>query len=467
MTDKTSTLTTTQAAAFVRERASLPAAEVPCFDHAGDESKGGEFSSQSVFVSKLQRLSRSISTWGFIDQAVVSVTSFIVAACIGRYCGKVELGIYSFAVKLFWLAAGIPNALVWMPYTSYAPRLRGFRRSYFLGSATSHVFAIALAICLVWLAIGLFPIQPGSERFWLGSMCLALIPFTAMMMYREHLRRVQLAHMSTSRLMIVDLPIAASQLVVLWLLIQSGRLSAVTALVGMSVGCCWAVIWTLWHREEFLVERQRVGLHWGFNWQFGKWLLIMSIAWNFGEASYYWFVEAFHGAEVLGQFSAAAITVLFFNPIMLTVQNLTRSILSNTYAQSKYDGLKEQAVSATKLIVLAFGLLFLLLASSGGWLVALFFGGEFTGLGLVVASLCLGLYLHVIGSPVESALAALQDGRAIVIASVVRLGLIMLLGVPLIAAYGPIGVGFAMALGALGAGAYQWYHFLLRSPHAV
>ncbi len=421
----------------------------------------------SRFSELLERLRRSVCTWGFVDQAIVSIASFAAAAIVGRSCGTIELGIYSLAVKIFWLAAGIPNALVWMPYTARAPRLPTERRRYFLGSATSHMALLAAVLCLALLLVGIAPLAGLSEKTWLLPMCLALVPFSLLMMLKEHLRRVLLAGMETSSLLRVDVPIAASQLLILGLLAWTDQLSATTALLGVAIGCTWAVVWTAMHRDRFRLERRRVQSHWSHNFQFGRWLLVVSVAWLVGEASYYWLVEGFHGLTAMGQFSAAMITVTFFNPILLTVQNLARSILSNGYAEGGEEVLWCKTLRGTRLIGLSFGVMFTLLALGGGTLVHFVFGEKFAGLGPIVASLCLGMFFHVFCSPVEAALTALKDGRTMLIASLLRLGMILTAGVPLIALYGPIGVGFAMAAGAFTAFAYQWYCFAERSRHAV
>jgi hypothetical protein len=61
--------------------------------------------------------------------------------------------------------------------------------------------------------------------------------------------------------------------------------------------------------------------------------------------------------------------------------------------------------------------------------------------------------------PIEAAMVALQRGRTMLIASIVRLVLIVGGGVLLIWWCGLDGVGYALALGSAGAGAVQWYDF--------
>lgn len=425
--------------------------------------EGGAATSQSTNGDLPSRLSaklrNSISVWGFADQGIVSVASFAAAAIVGRTCTPAELGIYTLAVKIFWLAAGIPNALIWMPYTSRAPRMPEARRKFYLGSTSIHLAVLATAFCLALLTIGSIPLLGLSDKAWLFPMCLALIPFSLFMLLREHLRRVLIASMETISLLSVDVPIAVCQLAILAVLASTQQLSATSALVGMAFGCSWAVLWLARNHHRMSFQKTRIAAHWGHNFQFGRWLLVVAVAWFIGEASYFWLVEGFHGLDVMGKFSAAAITVTFFNPILLTLQNLARSILSNDFAEGGEQLLWSKTLQGTQVVALGFGVLFIALALVGGALVQLIFGEQFAGLDWIVASLCLGMYFHVLCTPVEAALTALQDGRTMLNAALLRLAVILAAGVPLIAIYGPLGVGFAMAAGTFSAGVLQWKHF--------
>jgi O-antigen/teichoic acid export membrane protein len=105
------------------------------------------------------------------------------------------------------------------------------------------------------------------------------------------------------------------------------------------------------------------------------------------------------------------------------------------------------------------GLGFLALAIVGGPLVELVFGHRYAGLGSVVVTLCLGMFARVLVMPIDGAMVALARGRVMVVASIVRLALIVGAGVPLIAWLGLEGVGYAMALSAAGGAIIQWWDF--------
>jgi len=431
-------------------------------DQPSHSAQQGVSAGSSSFARVVSRMLGSVSIWGFVDQGVVSIASFATAAIVGRVCGSDQLGVYGLAVSLFWLVAGIPNALVWTPYTSRAPKLSGEMRRYYAGSALLHVLVVALTIAIGFVMIGLIPWPSLSASTWFWPMCLALAPFSLMMMLREHLRRILFAHMNTRGLLFLDLPIALMQLGVILLLVNAEQLTFSSALIAMALPCLWCGVWLVRHREQFSLSRKQARSDWQANFQFGRWLLLVSIAWLLGDASFRWLVGSLHGLNELGQFSAAFTTVMFVNPIMLTVQNLARSLFANRLAEGSQHDLRKLAIRGTWHMAWIFGLLFSGLALGGGFFVQLFFGNEFEGLGWVVASLCLGLYVQVLNFPVDAALSALRGGRAMLAASLVRLGLILASGVPLIAWYGSIGVGAALAIGSFGAAMLQWNLFLRR-----
>jgi O-antigen/teichoic acid export membrane protein len=92
----------------------------------------------------------------------------------------------------------------------------------------------------------------------------------------------------------------------------------------------------------------------------------------------------------------------------------------------------------------------------GGPLVQAVFGPEFSGQRTVVAALCLGMFVHSLLVPVDAALAALERGKALFIASMARTIVIVFAGVPLIWWLAADGVGLAIALGCGAAAIVQW-----------
>jgi Na+-driven multidrug efflux pump len=70
------------------------------------------------------------------------------------------------------------------------------------------------------------------------------------------------------------------------------------------------------------------------------------------------------------------------------------------------------------------------------------------------------MFARMLLMPIEGAMVALQRGRTMLVASIVRLVLIVGSGALLIWSCGMDGVGYALAVSSVGAAAVQWHDFL-------
>jgi O-antigen/teichoic acid export membrane protein len=418
-------------------------------------------STSLVWPSRGERAREVVQTmWVVCDQAVVSLASFLTTVIVGRICGREELGIYVLGTTTFWLLAGIPNALAWTPYTSRAARMSPRRRALYNGSVTIHMAILTVAIVSVFLLVGLLPPAWFGQGRWFAVMCLALVPFIALMTLREHVRRICLSQVAAQDMLVLDAPIAATQLVLLLVLARWGWLTAGTALLAVGAACLIVLLWLVHHRADFAYRPRLASLHWSYNLQFGRWLLAVSLVWLLSDALYRWIVGWQYGLDGLGRFASAQAIVLFINPLLLTAVNFGRALSANRYAAGGMPGLRRLTFQATLLVTLVAGVAFAGLALVGGPLVKLVFGEQFGGLGAVVATLCLGMLARVAGVPIDASLSALRQGRALFIGVLVQLGIVGLAGIPLIARFGLNGVGYTMALAYSATAAFQWYWFL-------
>jgi O-antigen/teichoic acid export membrane protein len=402
-----------------------------------------------------------VQTAGIIcDQAVVSASSFAATAIIGRVCGPDQLGIYVLATTMFWLLVGIPNALTWTPFTSRAPRMSSARRANYCGSISVHTLLLTAGLAAVFLTAGLLPPEWFKQSGWFSGMCLALVPFTLLMTLREHVRRLSFSQIAAGEILLIDTLIAVAQLALLLWLAWTDRLTAVTGLLVVAVACAISIVWLVGHRADFRFRRRHLALHWSYNLQFGRWLFALSIAWLLADAFYRWIVGWQYGLNGLGQFASAQAVVLSINPLLLTATNFGRAVAAKRLATGGVPELRRFTLQATVLVTIVAGMGFLLLAVVGGFLVHVIFGAKYTGLGPVVATLCLGMFVRVVGVPIDASLAALREGRTMFISILVQLVVVAAAGIPLIANFGLGGVGYTMALAYGSTAAIQWCWFL-------
>jgi len=398
-------------------------------------------------------------SWVVADQAIVSLASFLAAAIVGRVSGREELGVYGLAVSIFWLAAGIPNSLVWTPYTARAAKMPPARRVAYSGSVTWHALLIALAISATLLVIGLASLPLQGSATWFAPMCVALVPFVVFMILREHVRRMNLANLQPRELLAIDVPFACLQIGLLLILAHCGRLSAVTALLASAAASSVAIGWLIVHRAELRFHAPIARVHWNYNQRFGGWVLLVSLAWLIGDTSYRWLVGSLRGIEALGEFTAAQSIVLAINPFLLSIGNLSRATAADTIARGGFSDLRRLAIRGTLMMAIVAGSGLACLAVLGGPAVRLIFGPEYGGQSSVVAALCLGMFAHSLLIPVDAVLTAMQRGRAMLVAASARMVMIVISGVPLIWWFGAVGVGYSIAIGCAAAAIVQWLAF--------
>ena len=292
---------------------------------------------------------------------------------------------------------------------------------------------------------------------WVAPLCFALVPFSGLFLIREHCRRLNLATLRSRQLLLVDLPVVALQFLFVGLLAWSGQLTSVTAFLAIAVASLPALVWLFLRRHEFVIHKSQVRLHFLHNLKFGRWLFFMSLAWVVGDSSFRWLVGSLHGLAELGRLTAALMVVTFTNPVLMTLQNYSRAIAAREYQSGGSAELVRLARRGTIQVTLIGAPLFAVLACVAGPLIDVVFDKGFDGLGGVAAVLCAGVWTRMLIVPVESSLVALAEGKAMLIASFVRLGLILAVGVPCIVAFGLFGVGIGMAASCIGSAAVQWY----------
>ena len=392
------------------------------------------------------------SAWAISDQAVVSLASFLSTILVGRFCSPDQLGVYTLAVGGFWLINGFPNALVWTPYTSRAPRMAGSRRARYAGSVLSHLAAILTVVCgaLVLLAAGALAAGRAlwietAASFEFAFLFLALIPFVVMMTLREHVRRVHMAHLEMRELLRVDLPIAFTQVALMGVLAYYQRLSAMAAILVIALACSISAMSLIVRHGEIEFRSELARLHFAYNFGFGRWLVVASLAWLVSENSYRWLMWRFHGLDSVGQMAAALYIVLLVNPLLVSICYFTRAVMANQLAECGAAEINRTALRATALMGLGFGGMFGALAVYGGDLVALLYGKDYAGQDLVVAMFCLAIFFRAVAVPVDAALMALRRGKLLATGAIVQLCFALVTGGLLIHAFGAVGAGCAMA----------------------
>jgi O-antigen/teichoic acid export membrane protein len=387
------------------------------------------------------------SVLSLVDQGVSSATGFLTGVIIARACSKQELGLYMLGFSLVTLVTDLQTALITTPYMVYAPRLRGRAHASYTGSTLIHQLAFCM-IAILGVACGAFAVSHGVGPLSLTPVLWALALVIALLMLRQHARRVSFARLKFKTALAFDTCIAVCQIGGLLILAHFHLLSASRAYWAMGCACGIAVFWWLWSDREFSTPRIRESVaDLKKNWALGKWVFASGLVWTVAVNLYPWLLAAFHGVASTGIWAACLGVVSIGNPALLGIQNLVGPKISHVYAAKGPKALRRVVLKITAIIAVPVSLLSLVLCIWGGRLAGLLYGRQYTGNNLVVAILALNLLVGALAFSFSRGLFAVDRARVDFLINFAALFVMVTLGLWLVYAYGPLGA----ALGLLGA----------------
>ena len=148
-------------------------------------------------------------TLSLVDQAVVSATAFATSVTVGRLCSKQDLGVFCLALTIVYLARAIQDQIVSAPYMIYCHRRHGEGRRPVCGRR----FAAPPRDCLLWPCCSWRPrwgcSRWASARPVLPPCCGSSLAALPLLLLREFIRRVAIAHLHMATAIAIDVSVAA------------------------------------------------------------------------------------------------------------------------------------------------------------------------------------------------------------------------------------------------------------------
>ncbi len=348
------------------------------------------------------------SVLGLADQAVVSGSRFVATIMIGRLCGADQLGLYGLGFSFVVLFACIQEALITLPYTALARRVKYRRAEYYAGSVLllslvmSTIATIGLAVCTNVLST--LPSWTLQARA-LGMLVFCLPPI----LLWEFGRRIGFAHQRVGAVFALDAVTAVCWLGSFAVLGATGYLSAQTAYfaMGMSYGVV-TIAWLVRYGQRFRISvratRQRLQEH----WTFGRWILgseTLSMARSYIGS---WLVAGILGVHDTGVFIAYLTIVVLANPILNGISNVLAPDMAHAFTDEGIDALKRVVTKATIALGSVMLLLAGVLAALGEPLITTLYGADFAGQHMCVFILAIGLVAEAVGMPSYNGLWAMH-----------------------------------------------------------
>jgi len=381
------------------------------------------------------------------DQTVSSATNFLTGVIIARACSKEELGLYMLGFSLILLMTEFQTSLITTPYMVYAPRLSGRAHALYTGSTLIHQLAFCL-VTMLGVMCGAFAVTSGVGPRGLGPVLWALVLVIALIMLREHARRVSFARMRLKTAFLFDTFIAVGQVSGLLVLGRFGLLSASRAYWVVGLVCGIAVLGWLWSDRGFYDPRISESLaDLKKNWILGRWIFASGLVWAVSVNLYPWLLAAFHGVASTGVWGACLGVASVGNPVLQGIQNLAGPKISHEYAAKGARAMHRLVFKITAVIGTVMSLLCLVMSIWGGRLLTLLYGHQYAGNSLIVVLLALNLLVTGTAFSFSRALFAIDRADVDFLVNFTALFIMVTLGLWLVRAFGTTGAAFGL-LGA-------------------
>jgi O-antigen/teichoic acid export membrane protein len=381
------------------------------------------------------------------DQSVASVTNFATGIIIARTCSKEEMGLYMLGFSLILLMTDFQTSLITTPYMVFSPRLKGRAHALYTGSTLIHQCAFCL-LTMAGVVSAAFAVSHGFGRPGLGPVLWSLSIVIALIMLREHARRVSFARLRLKTAFLFDTCIAIGQIAGLLLLARFGWLSASRAFWVIGLVCGVAVLGWLWSDRECYSPRFPESLaDFKKNWVFGKWVFASGLVWALGMNLYPWFLAYFHGTASTGVWAACLGVVSVGNPLLMGIQNYLGPKIAHVYAAYGSKALHHFVLKITAILFFPVSLLCLVLMLWGGRFVVLLYGRQYGGNNLVVAILSINLLIMATTFSFSRALMAIERADLDFLVNFAALFIMLVVGFWLVRAFGTLGaaLGFLTA----------------------
>jgi O-antigen/teichoic acid export membrane protein len=346
---------------------------------------------------------------GWLDQGVVSATSFLVLLMLARWASVEHVGYYAIGISIIALAIAVQDSLVTRPYAIqvFRPPLGAQAHAFgalAFGILLSGVVALSLAATAAFLGHG----------SGLATLFLALAAIMPFVLGREFARRYSFANLRMREALLLDA--AACAMLVLGLVLAHGfkPLTAATAMAVLGVASGTSLVaWCLIKRRSFANRAGAVTSTVRQSWGIGKWLLTSQVALQIQGYAAHWIALIVAGAAATGLYSACLSVVALANPFLFGFFNLLTPKYVRVYRHGGYRVLRRQAAVDTLILAVVMGAFTAFVASFGAVLMTYLFPGEaYSGGTGILTILSLSAAVGALGGPATVALATLERGRA-------------------------------------------------------
>jgi O-antigen/teichoic acid export membrane protein len=398
---------------------------------------------QGVLQSKVHIRGSLIAA---LDQGALSISNFVAGALFIKLASTEEYGLYVALTSALFLFSSFQNAVVTTPMTVLLPRIEQAKRNAFAASLFAGQFASLFLLGMV--ALPLFPTLVDAMLEVKPPVILGVIfgLSTLAFLSREFLRSSFYVDLKPFKALILDGVYALAFVLLLYLLVLGGSLSAQSGMlmIGLSAAIACGAATKRWKT----MFRDGVDLKSTFTqtWQFSKWALIGVLASWLQQNTFIYLASIAQGASGVAAVAAARLFVVPSSLIVTGWGVYIRPVMSHAAGiegKPKLLSLVKWGTIGLMIFMIFYTVILFFLYS---WLSPSILPAAYQDIGIYILLWGAVGLIDVFYSNLSNALQSLLLFRALSIIGIVAMVVSVFLGAYLSHVYGSVGFLYGVAI---------------------
>jgi O-antigen/teichoic acid export membrane protein len=387
------------------------------------------FAIQARFLWQSLRQRIPPSSLGFLDQAMISASNFLLMAYLARQLGPTNFGTFSLTFLSLMVVGNIQASLVTQPHNVLGAALDEDEYASYTHSTTMGQLWLAGGISLVLGCAAASLIMMGNHHQ--GQLVLAFSALSFGWQMQEYFKRTFYTRLAYHKAIVADLLPYVGQVIAIVMLDYLGKLSVTSAMLGMAtVFFGGALVGAVIGRSQI---RPRGYLHTICgdiiaNLRFGQWLLGAAIAYLIAGQLYPVLAAGFVSLAAMGGIRTAQNLVAPTNILNKTVSSIAPAQATLAYRSGGVRDLRAYMIRIGVPGTLGLSAFLLLVSIFAGPIITLLVGDEYREYAWLVTFLSLSYLLEFLATLGSVALRSLDEVRVIMIAECISAAIVLTAG---------------------------------------
>jgi O-antigen/teichoic acid export membrane protein len=264
--------------------------------------------------SRITSVLRRRAFWVLIDQGIVSAGNFLAANLLARNLPKAGYGGFSGLFETIVFLNSLQAALVIYPLTIKGATGHGKN----LGRLATA--SIVLTLCLLPILGGATVVSARAFSGWgIGTGAVVALIFWQI---QETLRRALMADLRFAQTVGGDTISYVGQVACIAILAHLHKLTLNSALMAIGLTSAAAIVLQAVQVGLQRIPWSQIGEVAADFWKLSRWMLLSALVGAITGPSYWWTLNATHGAEACGVFAAIVLFFKLANPVMSSMSGL-------------------------------------------------------------------------------------------------------------------------------------------------